>query len=59
MAEPRPGKTTVRHKPTGKTYLVETVSPTGVGLSGTLGSGRRVISREALNNNEVWEVTHP
>lgn len=55
---PRPGKTTVRHKPTGKTYVVETLSPTGIGLSGLLGSRRRVISREAFNNNEVWEVLH-
>lgn len=54
---PVPGRTTLRHKPTGRLYVVDTVSATAVGLSGTMG-GRRLVSLDALDNHEVWEVVH-
>ncbi len=57
MFELRPGKTTLKHKPTGRRFVVDTLTPTGAGLSGIMG-GRRIVSREALNNHEVWEITH-
>lgn len=57
MINPVAGRTTLRHVPTGRRYVVDTVSATSVGLSGTMG-GRRPVSLEKLNDPEIWQVVH-
>lgn len=57
MDTPVAGRTTLRHKPTGRLYVVDTVSTTSVGLSGIMG-GRRLVSLENIKNGEIWEVVH-
>jgi hypothetical protein len=57
MNTPVAGRTTLRHRPTGRLFVVDTVSATSVGLSGTMG-GRRLVTLEAIQNAEVWEVVH-
>lgn len=58
MDTPVAGRTTLRHKPTGRLYVVDSVSATSVGLSGTMG-GRRLASLDNIKDAEIWEVTHP
>lgn len=55
--KPVPGRTTVRNKQTGRLFVVDTVSATSVGLSGTMG-GRRLVTLDNLNDSEIWEVVH-
>lgn len=50
-------RTTVRHKPTGRLYVVDNVSATSVGLSGIMG-GRRLVSLDNFKDGEIWEVVH-
>lgn len=57
MDTPVAGRTTVLHKPTGRLFVVDTVSATSVGLSGTMG-GRRLVTLDSLNDSEIWEVVH-
>lgn len=58
MNRPVAGRTTVRHRPTGRTFVVDNVSTTTASLSGIMG-GRRLVRLEDLQNAEVWEVvTH-
>ena len=55
MNRPVAGRTTVRHRPTGRMFVVDTVSATTAALSGIMG-GRRLVRLEDLQNAEVWEV---
>lgn len=57
MQTPVAGRTTLRHLPTGRLFVVDSVSATSVGLSGTMG-GRRLVTLDAIKNAEVWEVVH-
>lgn len=57
MDTPVVGRTTLRHKPTGRLYVVDSVSATSVGLSGTMG-GRRLVTLDNIQNAEIWEVVH-
>lgn len=57
MENPVAGRTTLRHKPTGRLYVVDSVLATAVGLSGTMG-GRRVVTLQEIQNAEIWEVVH-
>lgn len=54
---PVAGRTTLRHKPTGRLYMVDTVTTITVSLSGTMG-GRRLVTLDAIKNADVWEVVH-